>query len=248
MDQIDRIPLSPQAISTILRRSLGFVSLANDLSWRMLMRFHLPVLACMAVLGSAGAASGAFYPLSCVTQNSATNCNSASQFTIEVADGGTSLGSQTVAFTFRNAAIVESSIKTLFFDQSSPFLDSFRLPTYSPGVLYLPTAKPKNLPGPVPFDTDFSLEKVGSISNGVDRSSEFATIRLALSSGNTVNDVIDAMNTGGLRIGIHVGAFANGGSEVFLSQVPEPAAYAVVLALGLLVLFWKRRSHRPESA
>jgi hypothetical protein len=54
--------------------------------------------------------------------------------------------------------------------------------------------------------------------------------------GNSFANVIDDINSGALRIGIHVQGFASGGSESFVN-VPEPATL-VLLGVGLIVLAW----------
>lgn len=62
-----------------------------------------------------------------------------------------------------------------------------------------------------------------------------------LKNGGTIQDVYDEMITGELRIGIHVQGYQSGGSESFITIVPEPAG-ALLLLLGS-GLFLRRKSY-----
>jgi hypothetical protein len=68
---------------------------------------------------------------------------------------------------------------------------------------------------------------------------ESVTITFDLMAGGTYQDVIDELNDGTLRIGIHVVGFESGGSESFV-HVPEPAT-ASLLGMAATGLLLRRR-------
>lgn len=80
-------------------------------------------------------------------------------------------------------------------------------------------------------------------TNGVGPGEALGII-FTLASGSTWSDVINAMGTGSLRIGLHVQAIGTtGGSEGFINNpnpIPEPATLGLVGA-GLLLLGWRKR-------
>ena len=68
-----------------------------------------------------------------------------------------------------------------------------------------------------------------------------------LLGGQTYGNVIDDLSTGDLRIGLHVQAFANGGSESFVnngptSVVPTPSALLLgSIGFGIMHRIRKRK-------
>ena len=56
----------------------------------------------------------------------------------------------------------------------------------------------------------------------------------SLRAGGSHADVISELGDGSLRIGIHVQAFASGGSESFVNTVPDPSPAALLLAASTL--------------
>jgi hypothetical protein len=73
---------------------------------------------------------------------------------------------------------------------------------------------------------------------------EYLAVLFSLQTGMTYQDVVNALNSEDLRIGIHVQGFANGGSESFINDpgapapVPEPSTLALVGAgmIGIAAL------------
>lgn len=125
----------------------------------------------------------------------------------------------------------------------------------SAGVSFGIGADPKNLPGGKPYDF---VATVGADSNapvkpnGVDAAKEYVTWTFALASGTTYKDVIGALNSGTMRIGLLVPG-ATGGSASFLNNyggsaaVPLPASLWLMFgALGGLG-FISRRGRRTKG-
>lgn len=205
------------------------------------------------VLASVPAQAGPIYGFRCITWNVAAQCATAPQYTVEVIN----LGSNQVAFEFKNTATVASSITDVYFQDGS--LLGISSIQQSSGVSFGTPAAPPDLPGgnsitPAFVTTSgFSADSNPPVlANGVNASSEWVRIVFSLQTGKTYSDVIAAINYGlnpglwpnptiwptgqALRIGIHVqGIGAGGGSESFV-LVPEPGFYGL-LGLGLAGLF-----------
>ena len=170
------------------------------------------------------------------------------QLSVDVTDQGSGL----VLFTFSNTGPEASSITDVYFNDASLFdfaslIDADDNPNgylSDPGVDFSPYASPGDLPGgnnasppfvmapaSPSFDSDPDVQ-----ANGVNPG-EFLGI---LFEDASFTDVIAAINSLDLRIGIHVQGFASGGSESFvngngISSVPEPAAM-LLLGGGLICL------------
>ncbi len=69
---------------------------------------------------------------------------------------------------------------------------------------------------------------------------EWVTIKFDLMGGGTLDDVIDELSDGTLRIGIKVQSFPGGSSESGVN-VPEPVTVAL---LGIGALFMLKRKRR----
>jgi hypothetical protein len=142
------------------------------------------------------------------------------QLFVDVEDAG---GGQ-VLFTFRNTGPEDSSITDVYFDDDNTLFDSIAsIDGSGIGVDFSEGATPSNLPGgnPFGFSADFSADSNPPTQpNGVNPG-EWLEILFNLQSGQTFDDVLDALSSGALRIGIHVQGFASGGSESFINEPPE---------------------------
>jgi hypothetical protein len=187
---------------------------------------------------SAGAAA---VPLSfgtCVSNNDAGDCAIGSaQIAVDVTDGP---GAGQVSFTFTNSGPEASSIADIYFDDGT--LLGIASITNGSGVSFSQGASPGNLPAgnnatpPFEATAGFTADSDAPAQpNGVNPG-ETVTIIFNLLAGGTLQDVLDELGDGRLRIGVHVQGFESGGSEAFVNTpLPEPGTLAL-LAAGLLGL------------
>ncbi len=155
-----------------------------------------------------------------------------SQLFVDVTDAG----NNQVNFRFFNTGPNASSITQIYFDDGT-LLGIASITGSSNGVNYQqPTSGQNNLPGGNTIDFDSTREFRAFPSppvqpNGVNPG-EYVDITFNLLSGVNYQDTLDAMAlslanpgvdvTNGLRIGIHVQGYANGGSESFVNGSPTP--------------------------
>lgn len=214
------------------------------MSGRMKSILGLAVAAIAAVAGSAKADMYGFYN---ITGNSATNASAGeAQLVVDVTDAG---GGQ-VLFTFKNLGPAASSITDVYFDDgnndSNP-LASLASIINMTGVSFSNGASPPNVPGAnnvsPAFSANFDLDSDSPAQpNGVNPGEELG-VKFNLAGGASYADVIDELDAGTLRIGIHVQGFDNGGSEGFVNTKPVPAPGAWLMGaigLGLITRMKKR--------
>jgi hypothetical protein len=146
-------------------------------------------------------------------------------------------------FTFYNESLIDSSIARIYFDGGS-LLGIVDI-TEGGGTSFSLPATPGNLPGGNSLEAPFITTDGFSIGSdaprphsGVDPG-EWVTITFDLMNGGPFQSVIDELDTGALRIGIHVIALPDGSSEGAIA-VPEPATI-FLLGLGALALLRRRR-------
>lgn len=183
------------------------------------------------------------YSFACISNNNAANCaTGAAQLRVDVLNFS---ASQTL-FQFYNIGATNSSITDLYFDDGS--LLDIALVNNSSGVNFSQGSSPPDLPGrnnvTPGFRTTagFSADSNPPTSpNGVNPG-ETLGILFNLLPGQSFSSVIDALSLagvpGGLRIGLHVQSFGNGGSESFINvatPVPEASQWLMLLlGFGLI--------------
>ena len=204
-------------------------------------------LALISALALAAPARAVPFGFSCITNNNAGDCATGSaQLSLNVTDAG---GGH-VLFTFGNSGPAASVLSEVYFDDGT--LQTLDQLTGSSGVAFSNGASPPNLPGAnsvnPPFAATFAAQANNpSPMNGVGPG-ETLGVRFTIESGDSFQDVIDALNSGALRVGIHVQGLPSGGSESFIDHpVPEPEALALFgVAAGALSALgsWRRRGPR----
>jgi hypothetical protein len=201
------------------------------------------VVLSLVALGIATQSRAVTIGFECLTGNNLGDCAiGEAQLTVAVTD----LGGGIVQFHFKNAGPLASIISEVYFDDGS--LLTLSAVIDGPGVDFEPDASPPNLPGgeeaipPFEVTEGFLAESVPSVSKNGVGPSEWLKVQFTLQGGQTFADVIDELETGELRIGIHVIGFGSGGSESFINPpVPEPGT-AALLAIGLVALGMRRRA------
>lgn len=209
------------------------------------------VLGALSVLPPA-AAHAVEFGFTCVTSNSPANCLAgAAQFTLAVEEGA---GGR-VKFVFRNLGPEPSSIAQIYFD-GAPTLESIYKIVSSPGTDFTVGGDPSNLPGGnsavPPFGADFVVSATNPQAFGGINPGERLKVLFTLAYGKSFDDVLVAMAAGGVRVGMHTIAWADGQSDSFLTgppvtSVPEPPAIALfggalLLTANLLRRRWRRRT------
>jgi hypothetical protein len=202
-----------------------------------------------AALGClAGAAQADEVNLSFTRITSNASQNVASQMNCNVS----TFSATEIDFTFTNAVGIASSITEIYFDDG-PFLE------VAPAVFQFGCnftsggATPPNLPGGNTLNPAFnatqifSADAAGNPSNGVSTFQDWVTLRFTLTEGMTWADVLTALDTGQLRVGLHVSAIgAQGQSDGFVNNPPvvplPPAAWAGGACLLGLAVIRRRRA------
>lgn len=119
----------------------------------------------------------------------------------------TDSGNNQILFTFYNDIGIKSSICDIYFDDNSGYLNSLETIINGTGVSFDSPARPKNLPGgkPFSFKSDFSVDSDSPVShNGINSSTESLGLLFNLTSGKSYSDVINALASECLRIGLHI--------------------------------------------
>lgn len=191
----------------------------------------------------------------CITNNVAGDCAiGEAQLSVDVLD----FGSNQVLFDINNNGPIDDAIiRQVYFDDGS-LLGIAGLIDMDDGIggdagvdFTAGSASPGDLPGGNSIspafnvtagflaDADTPQPNLWGIGAG-----ETLGIVYTLQAGMTYADVINDLTTGALRIGMHVQAFASGGSESFVNNpVPVPAA-VWLFGSGLLGLVGVARRKR----
>ncbi len=189
----------------------------------------------LAACGTAAFADPVNVSFSRITSNAGTT-NPASQLNALVSDAGGGM----VGFRFTNNVGIASSITDIYFDDNNEQL-TYASRTQSGGVSFSQFANPGNLPSGnnVNFATTMSLSfdsDAPASHNGVNTASEWLQLVFAIGGGRTFADVVNDLQSGELRIGLHVQAIGTGGQSDSFVNLP-PATVIVPLpttaALGM---------------
>lgn len=204
------------------------------------------LLLCLSVVlpglmpGAVQAATLSFYCIS-TGGTTAVDCPIATaQITVDV----TGVSPGVVNFRFNNTGPLVSSISEVYFDNGT--LLGISSVAHSAGDPWTGgSASPGNLPGGAsispPFVTTagFLAESNPSPSQNGVRPGEYLDVVFNLQGGGTLADVLAELVTGEIRLGMHVIAFASGGSVSIVNApvVPVPAAaWLFGSSFGLLLI------------
>ncbi len=193
-------------------------------------------------LACASAARAVYYPLEIFTANGDYNDSPAIDVYMDVANG-----EGQVDFIFYNISTVESSLARIYFDDGS--LLGVADVNGSAGTSFSEVFPgPGNIPGAELLDPPFDANREFSIGaenpppeNGVNPPplNEWVMVSFELVEDGTLQGVIDELNAGILRVGVHIISLPDGSSEAAIA-IPEPATLTL-FALGALVLLRKTR-------
>ena len=157
-------------------------------------------------------------------------------------------GTGVVNFTFYNNSSLQSSVARIYFDDGSLLGVDEIINSVSYTEFETPTSL-GDLPGgnllvpPFEADREFSIGAEPpppwkGVNDG-DIVNEWVTVRFYLINGGDLNGVISELNSGVLRVGLHIIDLPDGSSESAL-LIPEPATI-LLFGLGALALLRKRR-------
>ncbi len=205
-----------------------------------------------ALLGFTTSVLGVVYPIEIFTDNGGYYNDPDLIFTVNVFESG-----PLVSFKFENNSTIPSSITDIYFDgasslQTASLIDADDGIGGHPGVDFSLGTSPQNLPGgenlippftkPPEFSIDSDPGQYGTAIHGINPD-EWLTINYHLHLGHFFNDVISELNTGNLRIGIHIQALPNGSSESGVN-VPEPTTFCLLVSS---ILFMRRKHFRRKA-
>lgn len=198
-----------------------------------MIRPSLLALGAGAVLALSAAASADSVEIGFTKITSNTPSNPAAQFKCVVSDVIGQPGQAT--FRFSNNVGINSSISEIYFD--GPMLGIASV-IQSGCNFSFSNASPGNLPGGQTLTPAFnatpafSADANGNPANGINAAGEFLEMKFDLNNGHTFASIVSALETGALRIGLHVRAIGpTEDSEGFVNNPPAmvpvpPAAMA----------------------
>lgn len=212
-------------------------------------RFGALWLALLATAALPAASFGIVTGFTGITNNNAASTAAGeTQLWVDI----TSPQANQVLFTFGNTGTAQSTITQIYFEQG-PLSDLLQI--INSGTAFQETG-PGVLPGgngqPVSFQTMFEADAnnprpKNGVNNGPAVGGDTVGLLFSLASQKTYQDVLNQLDDGQLRIGLHVQNFANGYSESFIDQppgqppqTPEPTTGAIALA-ALAFLRVRRR-------
>ena len=160
-----------------------------------------------------------------ITHNNAVNESTGErQLLVDVTDsfGKEDLASNNVLFKFSNVGPFASSMTQIYFDNSTVLKSTGTIVDSGAGVDFAAASGRMNLPGgnTVNFSPDFAIKSTGAVSQNGVNPGEWVSVFFNLSTNKTLKDVFNDLKSGSLRVGMHVQAFSNEGSEAFVNNNP----------------------------
>lgn len=186
---------------------------------------------------------GVIFPFEIITQNGDYYDDPGFDVYVDVNDGA-----DRANFTFYNDSEFDCVIAQIYYDDGTLLGIDYIL--NGPGTLFERGATPGDLPGggillpPFEADREFNIGAENPApENGVNSipPGEWVKISFDLINGGSLDDVIDELIAGDLRVGIHVISFPDGSSEGAI-MTPEPCTLTL-FALGAGLLLRLRKKH-----
>jgi len=189
----------------------------------------LPLVVALTAFSAPPIASATSYSFGCITNNNAGDC-AIGQSQLHL--GVTSPASGQVQFELTNVGSGQSTIAGVYWADAALLHSIASISNV--GVSFSANGSPPVLPGgnsiSPAFVADFRVNAdAPPPKNGVNPG-DTLDVTFNLGSGVNPADVIAALNSGALRVGLHVINFASGGSESFVTlPVPEPSTLALAV-------------------
>jgi hypothetical protein len=205
----------------------------------------LLAVAGVAALSAVSAAPASAFGFSNITGGDTPGDAYANSFTFDVLNQGSS-----VLFKIKNsgnAAAPSMFIRQVFFDDNGYLSGSPSVNFGNVGVVDFDDGNDQLPQGGNNFTTDYAFSRKGGNGNGVQ-----AGETLGLKFTGNYNNVIWALNSGALRLGIHVQALPGGASDSYISSntqdTPEPLTMlAAGAAVGFGTMFKKQREKAQKA-
>lgn len=165
----------------------------------------------------------------------------------------------TVRFQFYNQGSEASSITDIYFDDHLDplFADSINYIDDGGGTDFREIGKLSSLPGSGGMGwqtSERASSKRPKLTNGVNPGETLGLVML-LTGGKSFSDVIGAIGSSVLRVGVQVKGFANGGKESFVNRpspdvpiVPEPTSLVLGCTACAGLFLMRRRRGRLTAA
>lgn len=168
----------------------------------------------------------------------------------------TAVNSDMARFVFSNTGAEDAVISGIYFEDPERLLSFDSFDPFTSGVSFRQITRNLNLPGgnqpAVNFDESFGFAALPPPSHNGVNPAESLGIVFDL-QGTTFEQLLDDIETGEVRVGIHVIGFEDGGSESFVNGtvpngngnvIPAPAAVLLVVT-GTALVGALRRRHSP---
>ncbi|MBM4382368.1 MAG: hypothetical protein FJ091_03265 [Deltaproteobacteria bacterium] len=175
---------------------------------------------------AASSAQAVTFGFDCLAGPSAACGVGEAQIRVEVTDAGSGM----VNLVFTNTGAEVSAVRSIYFDRPENFAKLVLLG--GAGTRFKKGGKPKDLPGVPSFMSDFrftarSPQDINGLNPG-----ESLTIVLKLASGRTFADVVSALESGSLKIGVFMVANTPTTGEASLVNLPRPVPEPVAALMG----------------